>query len=344
MSHCWHRAVLCLPPPGSRTEAPKADPSAPFGAFCTVEAMSNTRHAARLAALAPVPEAMVAYRVAEITKRSFKADTQRAAIDLAIACIDLTTLEGADTPDRVRRLAVKAVRPDGEDLSCPSVAAVCVYPNRVADARAALDAAGGWNIPVASVASGFPAGLTPLMARLTEIDAAIAAGATEIDTVLDRAAFLSGDFKAVYERVRAEKEACGNAHLKVILETAELGDCSTVYRAAHLAMWAGADVIKTSTGKGPGGATLEVAYTMATAARHGAQELDRPIGVKISGGVRTAKDAFKHLAVALDQLGASMLHPAYYRIGASALLDDLVAQRRFHATGRYHGTEHFPIG
>jgi deoxyribose-phosphate aldolase len=298
----------------------------------------------RLSALEVLPEGMIRHRVAELGKRSLKGETQRAGIDLAIACIDLTTLEGADTVERVRRLALKAARPDVEDGTCPSVAAVCVYPNLVSAARSALDDAGAVSVAVASVATGFPAGLTPLDARQKEIDHAIDQGATEIDTVIDRSAFLSGDFTAVFDRVRAEKEACGSLKLKVILETAELDDLSGVWRAAWLAMWAGADMIKTSTGKGPGGATLPVSFVMAMAAERGSQELGRPIGVKISGGVKTAKDALKHLTLALDQRGPSGISPGMYRIGASSLLDDLLAQRKFHSTGRYHSQEYFPLG
>lgn len=298
---------------------------------------------ARLAALGDIPEALIARRVDELGKRSYKGATQAAGIDLAISCIDLTTLEGADTPDRVRRLAAKAVRPDPFDMSCPQVAAVCVYPNRVGDARRALDAQGGAHIAVASVATGFPAGLTPIEARRAEIASALAQGATEIDTVIDRAAFLAGEYDAVAARIRDEKEQCGDAQLKVILETAELGDLTGVWRAAWIAMWSGADMIKTSTGKGPGGATLPVSYVMCMAAQRGSDELGRRVGVKISGGVKTSKDALKHLAIALDQLGADGLDPAHYRLGASSLLDDLVAQRRYHATGRYHGPDYFPM-
>jgi deoxyribose-phosphate aldolase len=162
--------------------------------------------------------------------------------------------------------------------------------------------------------------------------------------VIDRAAFLSGDYATVAARIRAEKEACGSAKLKVILETAELGDLTGVWHAAWVAMSAGADMIKTSTGKGPGGATLPVSYVMCMAAHRGSHEFDRSIGVKISGGVKTSKDALKHLALAVDQLGCSAVNPDNYRLGASSLLDDLVAQRRFHTTGRYHGQDYFPIG
>jgi deoxyribose-phosphate aldolase len=294
--------------------------------------------------IAPLPEALIIRRVEELAKRSFKGATQAAGIDLALACIDLTTLEGSDTTDRVARLVAKAVRPDLTDPTCPQVAAVCVYPSRVRDARSTLDALGATHLPVASVATGFPAGLTPLDARLAEIAAALEAGATEIDTVIDRAAFLSGDYAAVADRIRIEKELSGSAKLKVILETAELDNLSGVWHAAWLAMANGADMIKTSTGKGPGGATLPVSYVMCMAAHRGTLEFGRQIGVKISGGVRTTKDALKHLTIALDQMGTAAVSPDNYRLGASALLDDLVAQRRYHTTSRYHGSEYFPIG
>jgi deoxyribose-phosphate aldolase len=287
-------------------------------------------------------EPMVRARVEALSTRSVKADAQAAAWDLSIACMDLTTLEGADTPGRVARLAARAVLPDPEDPTCPSVAAVCVYPTRVADARAALDRLGGGHVAVASVASGFPAGLTPREARMIEITAAVADGASEIDTVLDRAAFLSGDLDAVAQRIVEEKAACGPAKLKVILETAELGSPDAVWRAAWLAARSGADVLKTSTGKGPGGADLVSAWVLATVARDAGAELDRIIGVKISGGVRTAKDAVRYLLVVDDVAGPEALVPSRFRFGASGLLDDLVAQRRFHTTGRYHGPAYFP--
>ena len=319
-------------------------PCAFTGPPCTIAGMDHVRSLSVLPPSSSLPEHLIHRRVDEITKRSFKGLTQAAGIDLALACIDLTTLEGADTQGRTSRLAAKAARPDLEDLSCPSVAAVCVYPSRVSDVRHALDSIGGSHIPVASVATGFPAGLTPLEAHQVEIITAIEAGASEIDTVIDRAAFLSGDYRSVADRIRAEKEACGDRKLKVILETAELDSLSGVWRAAWIAMAAGADMIKTSTGKGPGGATLPVSYVMCMAAHRGSMEFGRRIGVKISGGVKTSKDALKHLALAVDQMGAEHVHQENYRIGASSLLDDLVAQRRFHATGRYHGPEYFPIG
>lgn len=285
---------------------------------------------------------MIRARVEALSTRSIKGDAQSAGWDLAIACVDLTTLEGADTPARVARLAARAVRPDPEDATCPAVAAVCVYPERVGDAKRALERLGDHDVAVASVASGFPAGLTPRAARLLEIEAAVAAGADEIDTVLDRAAFLSGNRAAVRERITQEKEACGHAKLKVILETAELGSADAVWRAAWDAAMSGADVLKTSTGKGPGGADLVSAWVLGTVAREAGDILGRPIGVKISGGVRTAKEALRYMLVINEVSGTEALVPSRFRFGASTLLDDLVAQRRYHSTGRYHGPDYFP--
>jgi len=298
----------------------------------------------RLSALKDMPEPMINHRVLEIGKRSFKADTQKAGLDLALSCMDLTTLEGADTPGRISKIAAKATRPDPLDPECPTVGAVCVYPSLVKYTRKSLDDVGGKNIPVASVAAGFPAGLTPLKARQEEIDQAIKDGAEEIDTVLDRGAFLSGDYHLVANRIKAEKEACGKAKLKVILETAELGDLTGIFHAAWIASWSGADMLKTSTGKGPGGASFIASYVLSMVAHRASIELGEEIGVKISGGVKSAKDALKHLAIAVDQMGVEAITPQRYRIGASSLLDDIVAQRRFHKTGRYHGPDYFVIG
>jgi deoxyribose-phosphate aldolase len=290
----------------------------------------------------PLSAPMVELRCATLATRSVKAAAQAAGVELAIACMDLTSLEGGDSPGRVRRLAARAATPDPADPNCPRPAAVCVYPDRVGDARAALDAAGAPEVAVAAVAAGFPVGLTPLAARQAEIDAAVAAGAAEIDTVLDRAAFLAGDLDAVRRRVAAEREACGPAHLKVIVESAELGSLAAVYDAALVAALAGADFVKTSTGKGPGGATLPAAFALARAARAATDATGRVVGVKVSGGVRTAKQALQYALVVADVLGPDALVPSRFRLGASSLLDDLVAQRRFHATGRYHGSDYFP--
>lgn len=288
-------------------------------------------------------EPMVSLRTTTLASRSVKGESQKAGINLAIACMDLTTLEGGDTPHRVARLAARAAQPDPTDPTCPQPAAICVYPNRVTDARTTLNSLGAHTIAVASVATGFPAGLTPTHARQTEIAAAIKDGATEIDTVLDRSAFLAGDRATAAKRIRAEKEACGTTHLKVILETAELGSLDAIYQAAWLAARNGADFLKTSTGKGPGGATLNAAWTLALVANRASSELARPIGVKLSGGIRTAKDALRYMLVVADANGPDSLTPTTFRIGASTLLDDLTAQRLYHKTGRYHGPDYFPV-
>ncbi len=283
----------------------------------------------------------ISHRVDQIGMRSYKKDTQAQGIDLAISCIDLTTLEGGDTPGRIKRLVSKAVNPDREDANCPNVAAICVYPNSVRHVVAGLKEYNNTTIKVAAVASGFPAGMTPLTARLNEIDYSVRSGANEIDTVLDRSLFLSGAFQEVVNRVKEEKEACGKAKLKVILETSELNDLTDIYHSAWLAMLGGADVIKTSTGKHTSGATFPASWVMCLAAKEGSALFSRPIGVKISGGVKVSKDALKHLAIAIDRFGT--ISPDMWRIGASSLLDDLVAQRAFHRNGIYYGQEYFPV-
>lgn len=285
---------------------------------------------------------MVRHRTQTLATRSVKSDAQAAGVDLMVRCMDLTSLEGADSPGRIRRLASRAATPDPSDPSCPRPAAVCVYPSRVSDARSALDALSAPEVAVAAVAAGFPVGLTPLAARTAEIADAVAAGATEIDTVLDRAALLSGDFAAVCDRVAAEREACGDAHLKVIVESGELGSVAAVHAAAYLAAVSGAHFVKTSTGKGPAGADVVSAFVLATAAAQACEVTGEVVGVKVSGGVRTSRQALTYGLVIADVLGPDAVVPTRFRVGASSLLDDLCAQRRYHATGRYHGPDHFP--
>lgn len=287
-------------------------------------------------------EHMVLRRTATLASRSVKADAQAAGIDAMVRCMDLTSLEGSDTPGRIARLAARASNPDPDDPTCPRPAAVCVYPARVADARAALDHLGATGVAVAAVAAGFPVGLTPVSARIAEITESVAAGATEIDTVLDRAAFMSGDYDAVCARVAAEREACGDAHLKVIVESGELGSVGAVHAAAWLAAMSGAHFVKTSTGKGPAGADFASAFALAVAAAQASEALGEPIGVKVSGGVRTSRQALTYGLIVADVLGGDAVVPTRFRVGASSLLDDLTAQRRYHATSRYHGPDYFP--
>ncbi|HEX5614215.1 MAG TPA: deoxyribose-phosphate aldolase [Acidimicrobiia bacterium] len=280
-------------------------------------------------------------RAAALGGRSIKQSAKLAALDLAIRCTDLTTLEGSDTPGRVESLCAKARRPDPSDPTCPPVAAVCVYPNLVPVAVAALAGSG---VKVASVAGAFPSGLGPRDARIAEIRAAVAAGADEIDMVLDRSAFLSGRYGDAFDDIVASKDACGDAHLKVILETGELGPYDQIRRASVLAMAAGADFIKTSTGKIGVNATLPTALCMAEAIRDFARETGRPIGLKVAGGVRAAKTAWQYLVVVQETLGPAWLDPDWFRIGASSVLNDMLMQRQWLRTGRYQNPDHFTLG
>jgi deoxyribose-phosphate aldolase len=279
-------------------------------------------------------------RTAMLGTRSIKTTSKAWALDLAIRMVDLTTLEGADTPGKVRALCAKAQRPDPEDPSCPSVAAVCVYPAMVPVAADALRDSG---VHLASVATAFPSGQAPLAVKLADTAAAVRDGADEIDMVISRGAFLSGRYLEVYEEIRAVKEACGDAHLKVILETGELGTYDNVRRASWLAMIAGADFIKTSTGKISPAATLPVTLVMLEAVRDFRAATGRQIGVKPAGGIRTAKDAIKYLVVVNETAGEDWLHPDWFRFGASSLLNDLLMQRTKMSTGRYSGPNYFTL-
>jgi deoxyribose-phosphate aldolase len=279
-------------------------------------------------------------RAAELAKRSIKKETKLYALDLAIRCMDLTTLEGADTPGKVSALASKALRPDPTDQSIPSVAALCVYPNLVPAAVARLR---GTSVKVASVATAFPSGQSSLEVKLADTRQAVALGADEIDMVIDRGAFLSGRYAQVYDEIVRVKEACSDAHLKVILETHELGTYDNVRRASLLAMAAGADFIKTSTGKLSVSATLPVCLVMLEAIRDVHDETGRVVGFKAAGGVRTAKQAIQHLVLVHETLGHAWLTPERYRIGASSLLNDVLMQIGFQRTGRYSGPDYFTV-
>jgi len=283
-----------------------------------------------LSSASPTVDAvMLEARAAGFAKRSIKNEAKAAAIDLAIRCIDLTTLEGRDSPGRVRSLCAKAAFPAP---GAPRVAAVCVYPNLVAVAK---DALRGTGVKIASVATAFPSGLSSLEVKLRDTEAALAAGADEIDMVIDRGAFLAGNEARVFEEIVAVKALCGPVHLKVILETGELGSYDATRRASDLALEAGADVIKTSTGKIGTSATLATALVMAEAIRDFARRTGAERGLKVAGGVRTTKSALAYLVLIDETLGADWLTPDRFRIGASALLDDLLLQREKLATGRY---------
>jgi deoxyribose-phosphate aldolase len=279
-------------------------------------------------------------RAAKLATRSIKTTAKQQAIDLAIRMIDLTTLEGRDTPGKVRALCAKARRPDPSDPTAPSVAAVCVYPDLIAAAKADL---AGSAVKVASVATAFPSGRASLAVKLQDTKDAVAAGADEIDMVIDRGAFLAGHYLEVYDEIVAIKDASGPAHLKVILETGELATYDNVRRASWLAMLAGADFIKTSTGKIQPAATLPVTLIMLEAVRDFHDTTGTMIGVKPAGGIRTSKDAIRYLVLVNETAGADWLDPDWFRFGASSLLNDLLMQRQRMATGRYSGPDYFTL-
>ncbi|HEU4542651.1 MAG TPA: deoxyribose-phosphate aldolase [Jiangellaceae bacterium] len=279
-------------------------------------------------------------RAAMLSTRSIKTTAKQWAIDLAISMIDLTTLEGQDTPGKVRALCAKAQRPDPSDPSVPPVAAVCVYPDLVGVAAKALDGSG---IHIASVATGFPSGRTSLEVKLADTRVAVDAGADEVDMVIDRGAFLAGRYGQIFEEIAAVKQAGGDAHLKVILETGELATYDNVRRASWLAMLAGGDFIKTSTGKVAPAATLPVTLVMLEAVRDYRDATGRQVGVKPAGGIRTSKDAIRYLVLVNETAGDDWLDPDWFRIGASSLLNDLLMQRQRMATGRYAGPDYFTL-
>jgi deoxyribose-phosphate aldolase len=279
-------------------------------------------------------------RAASLGKRSIKRESKLWALDLAIRSMDLTTLEGQDTPGKIVAMCAKAVRPDPTDPSIPSVAAVCLYPELVPTAVGQLK---GTGIHVASVAGAFPSGLAPLKERVGEIRDAVAMGADEIDIVLNRSAFLSGRYRQAFEDVAVSKEACGDAHLKTILEVAELGSYDQIRRASVLAMAAGSDFIKTSTGKLSSGATLPTALCMMEAARDFFHETGRRVGVKVAGGVRQAKQAVQFLVLLYETLGADWMTPELFRIGASTLLNDVLMQIQKERSGAYQSPDYFTI-
>jgi deoxyribose-phosphate aldolase len=267
-------------------------------------------------------------RAAMLATRSIKTTSKRWAIDTAISMVDLTTLEGADTAGKVRALCSKAVRPDPTDLTVPSVGAICVYNDMVGVARKHLDAIGGEHVPVAAVSTAFPSGRASMEVKIQDTQDAIDAGAAEIDMVIDRGAFLSGQYGLVFDEIVKIREVCGDrAHLKVIFETGELVTYDNVRKASYLAMLAGADFIKTSTGKVAPAATPPVVLVMLEAVKDFHTMTQRRIGVKPAGGIRNTKDAIKQLVLVNETAGSEWLTPEYFRIGASALLNDLLMQR-----------------
>jgi deoxyribose-phosphate aldolase len=284
-------------------------------------------------------------RAAALGTRSIKTDSKKKAIDLAIRMVDLTTLEGMDTPGKVRALAAKAMRPDPADPTCPATAAVCVYPDMVAVAKETLGSSG---VHVAAVATAFPSGRAALDIKLADTADAVEAGADEIDMVIDRGAFLAGHYLEVFEEIVAVREACvradgSSAHLKVIFETGELQTYDNVRRASWLAMMAGAHFIKTSTGKIQPAATLPVTLVMLEAVRDFREAAGQQVGVKPAGGIRTSKDAIKYLVMVNEITGPDWLDPDWFRFGASTLLNDLLMQRTKMQTGRYSGPDYFTL-
>ncbi|MDI2028824.1 deoxyribose-phosphate aldolase [Saccharopolyspora sp. TS4A08] len=279
-------------------------------------------------------------RAAGLATRSIKKASKLQAIDTAISMVDLTTLEGADTEGKVRSLCAKARRPDPGQDGVPQVAAVCVYSDLAAAAVEELDGSG---VHVASVATSFPSGRAAQAVKLADVEHAVAAGADEIDMVIDRGAFLAGRYGQVFDEIKAVKAACGDAHLKVILETGELATYDNVRRASWLALLAGGDFIKTSTGKISPAATLPVTHLMLQAVRDWRDATGELRGVKPAGGIRSTKDAIRYLVAVNEVAGPEWLTPELFRFGASSLLNDLLMQRRTQLEGHYSGPEHVAV-
>jgi deoxyribose-phosphate aldolase len=323
------------PPPPPTPAHPDRNPGIPLELDWVREVRVNTSAAER--------------RAATLTKRrTVKKEWQAAWYLRAVTCMDLTTLSGDDTPGRVRRLCAKARQPLRQDLLEAlgvahldiRVAAVCVYHAMIAPAREALAGSG---IPVCAVSAGFPAGLNPFPQRLAEIRDSVAAGAEEIDIVISRAHVLTGDWQALYDEIRAFREACGPAHLKTILATGELGTLRNVARASRVAMMAGADFIKTSTGKEKVNATLPVSLVMVRAIRDYRERTGFRVGFKPAGGISTAKQATDWLSLMKEELGDAWMRPDLFRIGASSLLGDIERQLEHHVTGRYSASFRHPM-
>ncbi|MEO0998025.1 MAG: deoxyribose-phosphate aldolase [Pseudomonadota bacterium] len=287
---------------------------------------------------APVDEVGVRERIARLGKRSIKKSSKIEALKTALSMLDLTTLEGQDTPGKVRQLCQKAKHLHDSEPGLPHVAAVCVYAPMIPVARAALAGSG---IRIAAVATAFPSGMAPLEIKLEETEQAVAAGADEIDMVISRGAFLAGDYDLVFDEIRAVKAVCGDAHLKVILETGELETLDRVRAASVLAMYAGADFIKTSTGKIQPAATLPVTLVMLEAIGDYFERTGRQVGMKPAGGIGTAKLAIQYLVVLRETLGPPWFSPEWFRFGASSLANDLLMQIVKQRTGAYQSADYF---
>lgn len=288
----------------------------------------------------PIDKVGVEERVARLNKRSIKKGSKVQALKMALSMMDLTTLEGKDSEGKVIQLCRKARRPHASIPDLPMVAAVCVYPNMVSVAKKALE---GTKINVASVATAFPSGMSPLSVRLDDTRFAVSEGADEVDMVISRGAFLSGEYQQVYDEIAAVKEACGSAHLKVILETGELHTYENVRKASDLAISAGADFIKTSTGKISPAATQPVTLVMLEAIRDHYFNTGKMVGMKPAGGIRTAKQALQYLVIVKETLGSAWLTPEYFRFGASSLANDVLMQIVKQETGFYQSSDYFSV-
>jgi deoxyribose-phosphate aldolase len=304
-------------------------------------ALYAPKDAPRLVARVPAVDAVgLEERAVALSRRSIKRDSKLWALDLAIRCMDLTTLEGTDTVGKIVAMCAKAVRPNPLDVTIPPVAAVCLYPHLVPVAVGQLK---GSTVKVASVAGGFPAGLGPLGARLAEIREVVDLGAAEVDIVMNRSLFLGGMYSQCFEELVAARDAAGNAHLKVILEAGELGSYDRIRQASVLAMAAGADFIKTSTGKIGVSATLPSALCMMEAARDFFHETGHRVGIKVAGGIRQSKQSIQYLVLLYETLGPDWMTPDLFRIGASTLLNDVLMQIAKERTGRYQNLDYFTI-
>ena len=286
----------------------------------------------------PIDTVGIQERVTRICTRSIKRESKLQALDLALRMMDLTTLEGSDSDGKVRQLCNKALRPYNELPNIPSVAAVCVYPNRVALAKNILKNS---SISVASVATAFPSGMSSLQIKLDDVEYAVSEGADEIDMVISRGAFLSGEYTRVYDEIAQIKQACGSAHLKVILETGELGSLENIRMASDLAMKAGADFIKTSTGKISPAASMPVVLVMLQAIRDNYNSTGVKVGMKPAGGIRSSKQAIQYLVMVKETLGIDWLNPSLFRFGASSLANDVLMQWVKEKTGRYQSLNYF---
>lgn len=304
----------------------------------TVTAAKKSRRLPDLSRALVVDEVGVDERVARFQSRSIKKSSKVEALKLILSMIDLTTLEGQDTPGKVQQLCQKAIHLHNSMPGLPHVAAICVYPTMVGVAKEALV---GHDINIASVATAFPSGMSALKVKLDDTRMAVKAGATEIDMVISRGNFLGGDYRYVFDEIVAVKEACGNAHLKVILETGELGTLDRVRKASMLAMSAGADFIKTSTGKIQPAATMQVTLTMLQAIRDHYRDTGRMVGMKPAGGISTSKLAIHYLVMLHETLGNVWMTPMWFRFGASSLANDVLMQLLKQSTGLYQSPDYF---